>query len=299
MPVGDDEDFRRAGDHVDPDPAEDPPLRRRDIGVAGTDDLVDRRDRRGAIGQRRDRLRPADPVDLVDPDETRRRQHERVQHAVRRRHHHREPLDPGDPGRDRVHQHRRRIGSRAARHVEADRLDRPPALPEAHPDVVDVIDVGRQLPAMKGLDPLGRDAQARPPCRAERRRRRPRSRPGRGAAFAAVSDTRSKRFVYSTSAASPRPATSSMMRATTSSTSAALSRFAASSARNAASKPGSLVWRIFTALRMLAVGARNRRSAFRDCVHQRLNGCKRVLDFRYRRRFVFDAGIAGFRRTNR
>ena len=41
--IGDDQDLGRAGDHVDADPAEDAPLGRGDIGVAGPDDLVDRR----------------------------------------------------------------------------------------------------------------------------------------------------------------------------------------------------------------------------------------------------------------
>ena len=69
--VGDDQDLGRPGDHVDADAAEDTPLGRRDIGVARADDLVDRRDRRGAVGQRRHRLRPADPVDFVDAEQVR------------------------------------------------------------------------------------------------------------------------------------------------------------------------------------------------------------------------------------
>ena len=63
-------------------------LGRRHIGVAGPDDLGDRRDRRGAIGERRDRLRAADAIDLVDAGELGRRQHQRAELAVRRRHHH-------------------------------------------------------------------------------------------------------------------------------------------------------------------------------------------------------------------
>ena len=58
--VGDHQDLGRPGDHVDADRAEHAPLGRRDVGVAGADDLVDRRDRRGAVGERRDRLRAAD-----------------------------------------------------------------------------------------------------------------------------------------------------------------------------------------------------------------------------------------------
>src|SRR5258708_6584297 len=59
---------------------------------------------------------------------------------------------------------------------------------------------------------------------------------------------RSKRLVYSISAASPRLANSSMIAATVASTSAALSRFAASSASKAVSNPASRV------LRMIGIG---------------------------------------------
>ena len=81
--VGEDQHLGRAGDHVDADLAEHQPLGRRDIGVAGPDDLGDRRDRRGAVGERRHRLRAADAIDLVDAGELRRRQHQRVELAVR------------------------------------------------------------------------------------------------------------------------------------------------------------------------------------------------------------------------
>ena len=67
--VGDDQHLGRAGDHVDADLAEHLALGRRHIGVARPDDLGDRRDRRGAIGERRDRLRAADAIDLVDAGE--------------------------------------------------------------------------------------------------------------------------------------------------------------------------------------------------------------------------------------
>ena len=67
--VGEDQNFRRAGDHVDADLAEDAALGGCDKGVAGTDDLGDRSDGPGAIGERGDRLRAADAVDLVDAGE--------------------------------------------------------------------------------------------------------------------------------------------------------------------------------------------------------------------------------------
>ena len=125
--IGQHDDLGRAGDGVDADPAEHLPLGLGDIGVAGADDAIDRRDGRGAVGQRRDRLGAADPVDLGHAGAARRGQHQRVQHAVRGRHAHRDARHAGDPGRDRVHQHRGRIGRLAARHVEADRIQRRPA----------------------------------------------------------------------------------------------------------------------------------------------------------------------------
>ena len=106
VPIGDDQDFRRARDHIDSDPAEDAPLGGGDIGVARPDDLVDSLDRSGSISERRHRLRAADPVNLVDPDQPGGGENQRVQDTVRRRHGHDQPLDPCHLGRDRVHQHR-------------------------------------------------------------------------------------------------------------------------------------------------------------------------------------------------
>ena len=65
--IGEDDDLRRPGDHVDADDAEHPPFRRRDIGVAGSDNLVDRRD--ASAFRRRGRRSPA----RRRPDRSRRR----------------------------------------------------------------------------------------------------------------------------------------------------------------------------------------------------------------------------------
>ena len=74
--VGDDQHLGRPGDHVDADLTEDPALGRGHVSVARPDDLGDGRDRRRAVGERGDGLRPADPEDLVDAREARGRQHE-------------------------------------------------------------------------------------------------------------------------------------------------------------------------------------------------------------------------------
>ncbi len=58
--VGDDQGLGRAGEQVDADAAEQLPLGLGDIGVAGADDHIDRRDRLGAERHRGDRLHAAE-----------------------------------------------------------------------------------------------------------------------------------------------------------------------------------------------------------------------------------------------
>ena len=159
--VGDDQNFGRPGDHVDADDAEDPALGRRDIGVAGTDDLRDRRDARRAIGQRRDRLRAADAVDLIDAGKLGRCQNERIDMPIRRRDHHDQAGHPCHFRRDRVHEHRGGIARRAARHVEAGRFDRLPAPAEFDAERIGEHEVLRPLLLVKGGDPLMRQTQRR------------------------------------------------------------------------------------------------------------------------------------------
>ena len=150
--VGDDQHLGRPGDHVDADLAEHDALGGRHISVARPDDLGDRRDGRGAIGQGRDRLGAADAENLVDAGKLRRRQHQRIEFAARRRHHHRDPRHAGDLGRHRVHQHRGRIGRGAARHIKPDRLDRGPARAEFDAERIGEAIVLRHLAAVIGLD---------------------------------------------------------------------------------------------------------------------------------------------------
>ena len=71
--IGEHDDFRRTGDHVDADDAEHAPLGRRDIGVAGADDLGDRLDALRSVGERGDRLRAADAIDFRYARDFRRR----------------------------------------------------------------------------------------------------------------------------------------------------------------------------------------------------------------------------------
>ena len=151
--IGEDDDLGRAGDHVDADDAEHPPLGRRDIGVAGADDLVDRRDRLRAIGERGDRLRAADAIDLIDAGDARRGEHQRIDMAVRRRHDHRQPAAARDLRRHGVHHDRGRIARRPAGNIEPDRVDRPPAPAELDPERVGETKVGGLLAAVKVQSP--------------------------------------------------------------------------------------------------------------------------------------------------
>ena len=154
--IGDHQDLGGARDHVDADGAEDQALGGGDIGVAGAHDLVHRRNRLGAVGERGDGLRPAHPIDLCDACDLGGGHHRRVERAIRRRHDHGDAPHAGDAGGDRVHQHGARIGGGAARHVEPDRVQRAPAGTQPDTDVVTVVEIGRHEPAVEGLDPFRR-----------------------------------------------------------------------------------------------------------------------------------------------
>ena len=159
LAVGDDQDLRRAGDEVDADLAEHAALGGGDIGVAGAGDLVDRRDRLRAVGQRGHGLGAADAPDLVGAGDLGRQHDQRIEHAARRRHDHDDARHARHLGRHDVHQHRGRIGRRAARHVDADRLERPIAGAEPRAGGVGEVDVLGQQRAMEGLDAPGGEGE--------------------------------------------------------------------------------------------------------------------------------------------
>ncbi|ENN87541.1 hypothetical protein RHSP_44317 [Rhizobium freirei PRF 81] len=157
--VGDDEHFRRAGDHVDADGAEHLAFGRGHIGIAGTGDLGDRLDRFGAIGKRRNRLRAADAVDFFDAGHAGGRKDGWIDRAVLGRHDDDDAIDPGDLGRHGIHQHRARIARRAAGYIETNGLDRRPARAEADAEIVLIDIVLGQLPAVMRFDAGGSDLQ--------------------------------------------------------------------------------------------------------------------------------------------
>ena len=75
------ENLGRSRDGIDPHPAEHFALGGGDIGVARPDDLVDRRNRCGPIGQRGNGLRAAHAIDFRDACELRRGQRQRIDFA--------------------------------------------------------------------------------------------------------------------------------------------------------------------------------------------------------------------------
>ena len=129
--IGDDQHFRRPRHHVDADGAEDAALCSRHVSVAGADNLVYLRDGLRAVGQRSDGLRTTKGEHAIDADQACGSQHQRILLATRRRHHHDQFADAGHLGRQGIHQHRARICRLAARHIQADAIQRRDLLSES------------------------------------------------------------------------------------------------------------------------------------------------------------------------
>ena len=183
--------------------------------------LSTRRNGRGPVGQRRDRLGAADAVALGRRRPRGGREDgglRRARRAGGRSEH--DLAHPGHPGRNRRHEHGRRIGRAAAGHVDADALERPHFLAQHGPVLVG--------------DPPGPVGQRPPRDSARCDRRRTGAKPpappvARAPSASAKScsagwrdpargpragEKRSKRAVSSTSASSPRACTSATMSST-------------------------------------------------------------------------------------
>jgi len=158
--VGDDPPLRRAGDAVDAHRAEHEALGGGDVGVAGPDDLGDGRDGLRAVRERRHGLGAADAIDLLDAGQLGRGQHQRIQLAVGRGHHHDDARHAGDLGGDGVHEHGAGIGGQAPRHIEPDGFDRRPAPAELDAHLIGVALVHRQLAGVVLGNTVGRDLQS-------------------------------------------------------------------------------------------------------------------------------------------
>ena len=130
--VGDNQRLGRPGEEIDADAAEQLPLGFGDIGVAGSDDHVDRRDGLGAERHGGNRLHAAKDENLVGAAEMHRRHDRGMRPAVKRRRAGDDVLHPGDAGGDDRHMRRRHHRIAPARHVTADRIHRNVAVPEHH-----------------------------------------------------------------------------------------------------------------------------------------------------------------------
>ena len=153
--VGEDQDFRRAGNHVNAHGAEHLALGRGDVGVSGADDFIDGRDGGGSIGQGADGLSATDAINFVDAGDPGGGQNQGAQGARRRRDHHGKAVHSRHTCRQGVHQDRGRIGCRASRYVKTDRRDRRPAVSQSQSRVVHVVQVVRTLARMEIGHPLG------------------------------------------------------------------------------------------------------------------------------------------------
>ena len=130
--VGDDQRLGRPGQKIDADAAEQLPLGFGDIGIAGSDDHVDRRDGLGAERHGGDRLHAAKHENLVGAAEMHRRHDRRMRPAVKRRRAGDDMLHAGDARGDDRHMRRRHHRIAPARHVAADRIHRNVPVAEHH-----------------------------------------------------------------------------------------------------------------------------------------------------------------------
>ena len=157
--VGQYQHFGWPGNHVDTDFAKYQTLCSGNVGIAGSDNLGDRRDTFGAVSQRSHSLCTSDAVNLVDARKFGRRQYQRTEFAIGRRHHHCEPRHTGDLGRDGIHENGRWIGGRAARYIKANRLDRCPLCAELDSNGVREALFCWFLTAVVSLDAIAREPE--------------------------------------------------------------------------------------------------------------------------------------------
>ena len=152
--VGDDQHFRWPGDHVDADRAEDDAFGRRNIGVAGADDLGNRTNCFGAIGEGCDSLRAADTINLGNASQTCCHQNQWIENAVRCWNHHDNALYTCHLGWNSVHQYGTWVACRAARNIEPHSFDSGPARTELNAKRIRITIIFRQLPRVVFLDAL-------------------------------------------------------------------------------------------------------------------------------------------------
>ena len=133
--VGHDHNLGRSGEAIDTHRARNLSLREGHVHIAGARDHVDRTYRLGAVRHRRDRLRAADSIHLVDAGQRRGRKRDRGNRAVGPgRRTQRDLPHPRDAGRSRGHQHARRVRGPPTGDVTTGAVDREHSL--GQPDAV-------------------------------------------------------------------------------------------------------------------------------------------------------------------
>ena len=190
-------------------------LGERHVDIARADDLVHAADGLGAVGRRRDGLRPADPVGLRHAGDPRGDEHGGIERLVGGRRGEEHDLPDARHARgDHRHQDRGRIGGAAARDVHGDARERPHVLAEERAVVIRHAPGARRTGLVKARDALRGVAERRPPWRRRARARRHRARRRVTRSSSARSDTWSKRSVSSSTAASPLARTAARISAT-------------------------------------------------------------------------------------
>ena len=153
--VGHDDHLARPRDHVDAHVAVDLALGERHVDIARAHDLVHAADGLGAVGRRRDGLRPADPVGLRHAGDPSGDEHGGIERLVggRRGEEHDLP-DARHPRGDHRHEDGGRIGGAAARDVHGDAPERPHFLAEERAVVVRHAPGARRTGLVKARDAL-------------------------------------------------------------------------------------------------------------------------------------------------
>ena len=147
------QNFAGARDHVDAHLAEDLPLGRGNVDVAGAHDLIHRRDALGAVGQRGHGLCAAGLENFGHARRGCCRKDDRVHLAILpRRGGHDDLGHSRNFGRNDVHQHGGGVRRRAAGHIDARLLDGGIFLAQHHTGLVVHHKVFVHLLAVEGLD---------------------------------------------------------------------------------------------------------------------------------------------------
>ena len=121
--IANNHNLSRSGDRIDTGYSKHQLLRRGDVSISWSGDLVDARHCLGAERQCRDRLRTANRVNLSNTKFDERRGHGWIVRQRSRRRGDNNPLDTRDLRRYSIHYYRRWISRSASRHVQTNSLE--------------------------------------------------------------------------------------------------------------------------------------------------------------------------------